>query len=125
MIDPASVDFGADDGVITASLEGEIDLSNAATMFASIADGVPNEATALILDMSDVRYIDSSGLRMLLELSKRLGWRDQTIRIVVPADAGIRRILSLSGVEPVLPIDASLEIAREHLDDHTDPRSSI
>ena len=86
---------------------------------------VPNEATALILDMSDVRYIDSSGLRMLLELSKRLGWRDQTIRIVVPADAGIRRILSLSGVEPVLPIDASLEIARERLDDHADPFSSI
>jgi len=100
--------------VITATLAGEIDLSNASRLLATIAHEVPNEAVGLIMDLSEVGYIDSSGLRMLLELAKRLDWRDQTMRVVVADDARIRRILSLSGIEPVVSIDASLEVAREH-----------
>ena len=94
----------ADHGVVTASLAGEIDLSNASRLLATITHEVPNEAVGLIMDLSEVGYMDSSGLRMLLELAKRLGWRDQTMRVVVADDARIRRIMSLSGVEPVLSI---------------------
>jgi anti-sigma B factor antagonist/stage II sporulation protein AA (anti-sigma F factor antagonist) len=111
----------ADHGVITASLAGEIDLSNASRLLATITHEVPNEAVGLIMDLSEVGYIDSSGLRMLLELAKRLGWRDQTMRVVVADDARIRRILSLSGVEPVLSIDASLEGARAHFANAQNP----
>ena len=66
----------------------------------------------MILDLSGVTYLDSSGLRLVLELAKRLEWRDQTMRVVVADDGWIRRVLRLAGIEPVIAIDPSLEAAR-------------
>ena len=101
-----------DEGLITASLVGEIDLSNASRLLATISSEVPNEALGLILDLSAVTYIDSSGLRLVLELAKRLEWRDQMMRVVVADDGRIRKVLRLAGIEPVIAIDPSLEAAR-------------
>lgn len=112
MIELVSVRLDTDEGLITASLVGEIDLSNASRLLATISSEVPNEALGLILDLSAVTYIDSSGLRLVLELAKRLEWRDQMMRVVVADDGRIRKVLRLAGIESVIAIDPSLEAAR-------------
>ena len=67
---------GTDD-VIVGALSGEVDLSNAAELERATADAVPNSARGLVLDLSAVSYIDSSGVRLVLSLAGSLRWRGQ------------------------------------------------
>ena len=72
-------------------------MSNAARLIVTVTDAVENEATGLIMDLSDVVFMDSSGVRMVLELAKRLGWRDQMLGLVIPDDSLIRNVLIIRG----------------------------
>ena len=49
-----------------AHLEGEIDLSNAIEIETELTYAVPDEAEGLIIDLSDVSSIDSTGLALPL-----------------------------------------------------------
>jgi anti-anti-sigma factor len=100
------------DHVVIASMAGEIDLSNVAELTASLLHAVPNEASGLLLEMTDVVYIDSSGIRMLIDLARRLGWRSQELVIVAPEGSRTRTVLSTTGVEGSLRLERSLEAAR-------------
>jgi hypothetical protein len=60
------------------------------------------------------------GVQMLLELAKRLEWRDQTMRLVVPDDSHIRKVLMITGFEGVVAVDGSLGLARAHFANQED-----
>jgi len=112
-----NVTIAAADGVVVASLSGEIDLSNAAEITDALLGGVPNEALGLVIDLSEVSYIDSAGVRMLAELDHRLGWRAQTLRVVAPEESRSRRVLEIAGLERVLSLDTTVEAARMTVQD--------
>ena len=84
MTELPNLTIAAEDGVVIASLTGEIDLSNATEITDALLGGVPNEALGLVIDLSNVSYLDSAGVRMLAELDHRLGWRAQALRVVAP-----------------------------------------
>jgi anti-sigma B factor antagonist len=107
-----NVTIGVEDGVVLASLTGEIDLSNATEITDALLGGVPNEALGLVIDLSNVSYLDSAGVRMLAELDHRLGWRAQALRVVAPETSRSRRVLAIAGLERVLSMDTSVEAAR-------------
>ena len=115
-----NVTIAADDGVVVASLSGEIDLSNAAEITDALLGGVPNEALGLVIDLSEVSYIDSAGVRMLAELDHRLGWRAQALRVVAPEESRSRRVLEIAGLERVLSIDLTVEAARTSVHDRSE-----
>jgi anti-anti-sigma factor len=86
--------------VVMAVVEGEIDLSNASALLGDISSGVPNSARGLLLDLTGLEFLDSSGVHMLYELADRLTTRQQRFAVVLEADAPPRRAIELSGVEP-------------------------
>lgn len=97
---------------------GEIDLSNADAM-AEVAEGaVPNSAQGLVLDLSGVTYLDSTGLRLVFRLARRLGDRQQALRLVVPEGARISRVLDFAGVSTVA------EVLRAYDPDPSDQRGA-
>jgi anti-anti-sigma factor len=85
-------------------LRGDIDLSNVDTLAEAAEGAVPNSASGLVLDLSGVTYLDSTGLRLLFRLARRLGDRQQSLRLVVPDGARIARVLQLSGVGTVAEV---------------------
>ena len=97
--------------VVVARVSGEIDLSNATAVTERLIDAMPNSATALVLDLSGTRYLDSSGVRMLFELAQRLRNRGQDLELVVPDDSNVKRVLHLTEVERVVPMSDSVEAA--------------
>jgi anti-anti-sigma factor len=97
--------------VVIAHLSGEIDLSNAASVTEQLVEAMPNSATALVLEMSGTSYLDSSGVRLIFELAQRLSNRRQKLKLVVPDDANIRRVLVLTEVERVVPMSSSVDAA--------------
>jgi anti-anti-sigma factor len=112
-----NVTIGVEDGVVVAGLTGEIDLSNAAEITSTLLRGVPNEALGLVIDLSEVSYLDSAGVRMLAELDHRLGWRAQVLRVVAPEASRSRRVLEIAGLERVLSIDITVDAARTEVRD--------
>ena|SRR5688572_17539241 len=96
---------------VVAHVAGEVDLSNAHAVTERLLAAVPNTASALVLDMSDTSYLDSSGVRMIFELAQRLRHRGQALTLVVPESAIIRRVLVMTEVERVVPLSTSVEAA--------------
>ena len=74
-----------DDDLVVVALTGEIDLSNASELETAILEAVPNGAGGLVLDASQLGYLDSSGVRLLLSVAGRLSWRGQGFALASPA----------------------------------------
>ena len=108
------------DGVAVATLEGEVDVSNADELGAELRMRVSNHVLAVIVDLSAVEYIDSYGLSFLFDLNRRLKTRQQQLRVVVPDGAHTRRVLELAGFMEVAGLDASVPDARASLEEERD-----
>jgi anti-anti-sigma factor len=104
-----------DDDLVVVALTGEIDLSNASELEVAILEAVPNGAGGLVLDASQLGYLDSSGVRLLLSVAGRLSWRGQGFALASPAGSRCRRVLSLAGVEGAFPIEGSVPDATARL----------
>lgn len=73
-------------------LAGELDMATADELLGAIRDRGPDESVTL--DFSGVTFMDSSGLRTLLEASKERE-RERTIVILDPRRQ-VRRVLDIS-----------------------------
>jgi anti-anti-sigma factor len=87
-----------------AALEGEIDMANAEDLRDSMLAAVTNRAPGLVMDLTSTTYLDSAGIHVVFELARRLHARQQQLRVVVPAGATIRRVLTLTNVSAVAPM---------------------
>jgi anti-anti-sigma factor len=86
--------------IVMAVVEGEIDLSNAPGLQGDLTAAVPNSAQGLLLDLTGLEFLDSSGVHMLYDVADRLATRQQRFAVVLEAGAPPRRAIELSGVEP-------------------------
>lgn len=109
MINPADLRLDRSSARIVARLSGEIDLSNAALVKRTITESVSNEAAELVVDLTEVRYLDSAGIAMLFDLSRRLGEHDQRVVVVVPSASPIHRSLKAGGWPSTVPIVGSVD----------------
>jgi anti-sigma B factor antagonist len=98
-----------------ARLTGEVDLSNAAAVEDAVTGGLGG-VRAVALDLGGLRYLDSAGLALLSRLATRCGAGGTALRLVVPPDAVVRRAITVSGLDAVIPVDETLEAALSTLD---------
>jgi len=71
----------------------------------------------LVLDLSDITYLDSAGVALLLRLAERLRSRRRELQLVVPRGSPVRRVLDFTGLPRVIPLESRLEDAlalRDH-----------
>ena len=111
MTGPARVELASERDVVVARLIGEVDLSNANQLEHEVSSALSNRSRALVLDLTECGYLDSAGIRLIFGLSERLRRRGQDMRLVVPEAAPIERVLSLTNVAEIAPLDRSLEQA--------------
>lgn len=89
------------DEILTISLTGRVDSSNAETVEAEIrAICQSDSAQALVLDAEDLQYISSAGLRVILRLRKS----DPTLKIV-NVSSEIYDIFDMTGFTEMLSIE--------------------
>ncbi len=116
LLPAADVSFGTSGDTPVARIRGEIDLSNADAIGARIFDHLTNQVLGLVVDLSDVTYVDSAGIRMLFELSRRLEEHRQDLVVVVPPTSLVRRSLEVGGLLTSIAIVETLADLR-----NTDP----
>ena len=109
----AAVEVSDDPRWPLARLTGAVDLANVDQLGRRLEQAVSNRALGLIVDLSGVTYLDSTGLRLIFRLARQLGDRQQTLRLVVPQESRIRRVLQLAGVGSVVQVSPDLaQLAR-------------
>lgn len=95
--------------IMIVRLEGDIDMANAQHVLAEILAAVPNNIGALVVDTSEVTYLDSNGVRLLFELARGMQRRRKQFRVVVPAAAFHRKVLFIAELPEVVPVDDSVD----------------
>lgn len=110
----ARVDVGELRGAPLVALHGEIDLSNVDDVMSTIESSVSNTALGLVLDLSNLAYLDSTGLRLLFRLARQLHERDQRLTLVVPEAARITPILRLGGVFDAMQVVPDVQTVPVH-----------
>jgi anti-anti-sigma factor len=106
---------GGDEDVVIARVSGEIDLSNATSVGDELAAAVPNRAFGLVIDLGGMAYLDSSGVSLLFDLAARLRRRQQQLRLVVPDDSPLQRVLRIVDVGSTVPIVPTIDEAVEQV----------
>ena len=96
-----------------ARIEGEVDTSNADMLTNRLRGLLTNRSVALIVDLGPTTYLDSSGITLLFGLFEELRRRQQDLHVVVPEGSPIGRVLSITGLDQVVPVHPTLEIALE------------
>ena len=86
----AEVRFEREDKTVLAVITGEVDMSNAASVRQQIAESVTPDDDALLVDLSELSFIDSAGLHALIELGTVLDERRQQLLLCVPPGSTIR-----------------------------------
>jgi anti-sigma B factor antagonist len=100
----AHVHLDTIEDVPVARLDGDIDISNAQDLGDALAAAVPTRALGLVVDLTELDYLDSAGVHLLLELSGRLRTRRQELRAVAPAEAPLRMVLDIAAVDQRVPL---------------------
>jgi anti-anti-sigma factor len=108
---PAEIVLEQRDARVVARLTGEVDMSNAPYVRDQLLASIPNDALALVIELGGCRYLDSAAIEVLFDLSRRLGRRRQQLRLVVPAESPLRRVLELTEVHTAAPVHESLDSA--------------
>jgi anti-sigma B factor antagonist len=90
-------------------VRGELDISAAPKFRESIA-AIQPDVTNLVMDLSGLEFIDSSGLQVLLEEQKRLDAEDGKL-VLVCASPKMRDLFRLTGVDKVCTVVSSREEA--------------
>ncbi len=104
----ADVRFTASGPVVVAHVSGELDMSNASDLTSSMAGAATNDLLALVLDLSDVEYMDSAGIHMIFTLRESLRARGQQLRLVIPDGSPVNDALRLAGVTGLIECSRDL-----------------
>ena len=99
------------DRIVVAHVSGELDIAGADSTGERIVEAVPNEARGLVVDFSDLEFIDSSGVSMLFAIARKLGGRRQQLRLVAPRGAPVARVLEIVEFDRAAPVHAELDEA--------------
>jgi anti-anti-sigma factor len=86
---------------VSVSISGEIDIDNSSSVEEQILDAISNHATAVLVDLSNVEYMDSSGLRILFTLAARLNVLQIGLDVVTLAGSPAHRVLELAGFDAI------------------------
>jgi anti-anti-sigma factor len=94
--------YAVDQGHRTLNLRGELDVASAGRLEAAVLEVCADGTTGLTLDLSELTFIDSTGLRAVLlakDLTDHRGLRFS----IVPGPQKIQRVFEVAGLLDVLP----------------------
>lgn len=106
MIDPtAFVTSSSEGGHVSIVISGEIDLSNADDVEHDVTGAIPNHCTSASVDLTEVTYIDSVGMRIFFNLAARLRTAQIEMKVIAPTTSPARRIVEISGLTAVVDVE--------------------
>lgn len=82
------------------SLEGELDLDGTERVMEELQRAEESDARRIVLDLSNLEFIGSSGIRLILAAESRM---DDDRLVLIPGPRSVHRVFELTGVAERLP----------------------
>ena len=86
--------------LVTLAITGRLDATTAPNLEA-VVNELYEDAKELVIDMSELEYISSAGIRVLLGAYKKMNLTQGTIRIVKANDM-VREVFEMTGLSEML-----------------------
>ncbi len=112
----ARLSFETDGDVELARVAGEVDASNVDDLTRQLLDAISNNVRALVLDLTQTSYIDSSGISLIFDAVARMKNRRQQLRLVVQPRSFVSEVLAAVSMSDSVPIDPELDAALRAVD---------
>jgi anti-anti-sigma factor len=90
-----------DDGTVNISLIGELDLAGAGQMEERLAAAEREAPKRVVVDLRRLAFIDSTGLRLLLQADARARERGYEL-VLLPGEPSVQRVFEVTGALEVL-----------------------
>jgi anti-sigma B factor antagonist len=94
---PLEITTRRDGDSVTIALDGELDLVTGTKLDAAIRDAEESEIGAIVLDLSELSFVDSTGLKFLLEADARNRADGNRLTFVPPEHPGVKKLLAVTG----------------------------
>jgi anti-anti-sigma factor len=106
-----------------AHLAGELDLSNTPELGNRLLDSVTNRARALLLDLRETTYLDSSGIQLIFDLAEKMRGRRQHLHLLVDEGSFVAEVLGTVAVTDVARVHTELAKALRSAESQDRPMS--
>lgn len=97
------VDISSCTGRVDASLAGELDLSTVGDLEGRLDDALDASVEIVLVDLREVTFLDSSGLRLMLRLDERQRQAGGRL-VVVRGGRRVARVFELTGADERLEL---------------------
>ena len=84
---------------------GELDIATVDVLERALLEAEQTDAELIVLDLSGLTFIDSTGLRLVLDVNERCGGSVDRLRVIAGAPA-VERLLDIVGLRERLPLIA-------------------
>jgi len=92
------------------SVSGEVDLETASQLGDHALDALRDVSPHVLLDLTDVTFMDSTGLKVLLSIQRRADLAGGSFAIA-GASRSVRKILSVTGLDQTFTIHETVDEA--------------
>jgi anti-sigma B factor antagonist len=106
-----SVERTSDGDVEVVAVTGEIDIASAPRLITGLNDAVGNCDLPVVVDLTGVGFMDSTGLALMLNAHRRLTRRGKGFAVVCE-DGPVRRVFTITDMVDVLRVHADPGDAR-------------
>ena len=96
-------------GSLVVQLSGEIDLSNAHEVQRRLEEAIQG-AHSVVIDLSEIGYLDSQGLRVIKQLVNRAARHGTRLQVVAPPDSFARQVLEITQMSDFFEIRDTLGV---------------
>ncbi len=113
-IAPFNVDMESlDGGVRVFAISGELDQATASELREPLQEAINDETRAVVIDMTQCGFIDSTGLGIIVEAWKQLQERngDSAGFAICCPEPEVRRLLEVTGLDQAIAIRDTREEA--------------
>ena len=95
---PFRVDSETDESLHTVAVSGELDQSTAPELRTALSAAVGDASKGVLVDLASCDFIDSTGLSLLVETKRQVSEDERSFGVCC-ADADVRRLLELTGID--------------------------
>jgi anti-anti-sigma factor len=104
------VERGSDGEVELLAVSGEIDIASAPRLISSLNEALGECDSPVVVDLTEVGFMDSTGLALLLNAHRRLARRGQGFAVVSPGGP-VRRVFTVTDMADTLRVHPNREAA--------------
>jgi anti-sigma B factor antagonist len=109
-VQPLAVERTSQDGVETVLVEGEVDIATASRLISVLNSSVAEALRAVVVDLTRVGFMDSTGLALLINANRRLRLRRKGFAVICPPGP-LRRVFEITDMVETLHVCPDRESA--------------